>query len=141
MHVPLTQIACPACMCPLGLLFARSGVSMTPCRPPQTRTQVRHLRLVRAMHWYAPPVPLYRFALLRVQMSLRKSPTTKCGSFMTLARPLPLSLIQYCFTLSAWPMELASEACYSKFLLFLIFFLPNKIQCSRLRLHQFLHSR
>ena len=43
---------------------------------------------------------------------------TKCGSMMTLARPLPLSLLQYCPTPGAWPMELASEACYPKFFIF-----------------------
>ena len=46
MRIPLTRIACLACMCPLGLLFARTGVSMTPCRPPQPRAQVRRLHLI-----------------------------------------------------------------------------------------------
>ena len=47
---------------------------------------------------------------------------TKCGSMMTLARPLPLSLLQYCPTPGAWPMELASEACYPSFFFFFFFF-------------------
>ena len=121
MRVPLTRIACLACMCPLGLLFARTGVSMIPSRPPATtRAQVRRLRLIRAVHCCTPPDPPYRFPLLCVRAFLRRSPTTKCGSMMTLARPLPLSLIQYCPTPGAWPMELASEACYPSFFLFFL---------------------
>ena len=61
---------------------------------------------------------------------------TKCGSMMTLARPLPLSLLQYCPTPGAWPMELASEACYPECFFFFFFFFMSSagvLICSMLR--------